>query len=444
MKSSSFFKLISHLNSKNLKIMEYILFKVSHFLVAGNIILFFGSCERDRIFSSSRFDIDLLSSTVWGWESLACNDYNSEEYSSIFSPGGQYIEYYRIYQFTYGGTWSLKDNETLIICNDKYKILKLTENILEIRYNEWFSCISKFRALPNTKAITVGVTAVSKTSAKLHGFVRTCTLTNVSFEYGTSTAYGAIVTPDNNPLTGPTNKIVNVTLSGLVPETVYHYRIRAANSSGTYYGQDQTFRTFNTATLSDADNNVYNTVTIGSQVWMTENLKTTKYNDNSTIPLVTDEAVWAKLSTPGYCWYKNDSATYKAANGALYNWYTVNTGKLCPTGWHVPSSQEWTILEQYLGQEAGSKLTEGGYDYAYPRLYSDPLSRLEASNESGFSALFSAMRNENSNFYTSYCQLWSRTEDNLQSAWLVFISNGGVRLLLLDKKNGLPVRCLKD
>jgi len=82
---------------------------------------------------------------------------------------------------------------------------------------------------------------------------------------------------------------------------------------------------------------------------MAENLKTTKLNDGTSIPLVTSSATWGTLSTPAYCWYNNDEASYKVTYGALYNWYTVNTGKLCPSGWHIPNDAEWTTLTNYLG-----------------------------------------------------------------------------------------------
>ena len=101
-------------------------------------------------------------------------------------------------------------------------------------------------------------------------------------------------------------------------------------------------------TVTDIDGNVYHLITIGTQVWLVENLKTTRYNDGAPIPLVTDSAAWSLLTTPGYCWYNNDIAN-KNPNGALYNWFAVNTGKLAPTGWHVPTDAEWTILTTFLG-----------------------------------------------------------------------------------------------
>jgi uncharacterized protein (TIGR02145 family) len=93
-------------------------------------------------------------------------------------------------------------------------------------------------------------------------------------------------------------------------------------------------------TVSDFDGNTYNTVTIGVQVWMKENLKTTTFNDGTPISEVTDFTDWFNLTTPGYCWYDNDKEKYKETYGALYNYYAVETGKLCPTGWHVPTDEK--------------------------------------------------------------------------------------------------------
>jgi uncharacterized protein (TIGR02145 family) len=107
--------------------------------------------------------------------------------------------------------------------------------------------------------------------------------------------------------------------------------------------------------VTDVDGNVYHTVKIGTQVWMVENLRTTRYNDNTPIPKVTDGTVWDTLTTPAYCWYNNDSVTYKEPYGALYNGYAVSTYKLAPDGWHVATDAEWTILENYL--------IENGFNY---------------------------------------------------------------------------------
>jgi len=102
-------------------------------------------------------------------------------------------------------------------------------------------------------------------------------------------------------------------------------------------------------TMTDIDGNVYQTVKIGNQVWTVENLRTTKYNDGTTIPLDTSTAIWGGLTTPAYCYYNNTTNTDSITKfGALYNWYAVNTGKLAPAGWHVPTDSEWEVMKNYL------------------------------------------------------------------------------------------------
>jgi uncharacterized protein (TIGR02145 family) len=132
----------------------------------------------------------------------------------------------------------------------------------------------------------------------------------------------------------------------------------------------------------DIDGNGYNIITIGTQTWLRENLRVTRLNDGTTIPLVTDIAAWSHLSTPGFCWYNNDASTYKETYGALYNWYTANTGKLCPTGWHVPNDAEWTTLTAFLGglEGSGGKMKETGTAH-----WNSP--NEGATNSSGFTAL---------------------------------------------------------
>ena len=114
---------------------------------------------------------------------------------------------------------------------------------------------------------------------------------------------------------------------------------------------------------------------------MAENLITTRLNDGTSIPNITEDQNWTTLTTPGYCWYNNET-NYTKGYGALYNWYTVNTGKLCPTGWHVPSDNEWTVFVDFLGDMdlANPKIRETGTTH-WQSLTSD------ATNISGFTAL---------------------------------------------------------
>ena len=96
-----------------------------------------------------------------------------------------------------------------------------------------------------------------------------------------------------------------------------------------------------TGQVADIEGNVYKTVGIGSQIWMAENLQTTLLNDNSPMSIIQNDSIWARLNAPAYCWYNNDTIMNKNLYGALYNFYVIETGLLCPTGWHVPDGGEW-------------------------------------------------------------------------------------------------------
>jgi uncharacterized protein (TIGR02145 family) len=231
-------------------------------------------------------------------------------------------------------------------------------------------------------------------------------------------------------------------ITGITGGTTYHVRAYATNSAGTAYGADLTFITEG---VTDIDNNVYNTVTIGTQVWMKENLKTTRYNDGTAILNVTDGAIWSTLSAGAYCWYDNNAVKYKAEYGALYNWYVVastNAKNVCPTGWHVPTDTEWTTLTTYLGGEtvAGGKLKETGTTH-----WESP--NTGATNASGFTALPGGNRlNDGSFDYVGqYGQWWSSTEYLANSAWTRDV---GYYFKTLDrayylKPSGYSVRCIK-
>ena len=165
----------------------------------------------------------------------------------------------------------------------------------------------------------------------------------------------------------------------------------------------------------DKDGNGYNTVTIGTQTWMAENLKTTKYNDGALITHVTNNTTWKTSTTGAYCWYFNDEGINKPIYGALYNWYAVNTGKLCPTGWHVPTDDEWTTLTTYLGgvAVAGGKLKEAGENHWFSP-------NTAATNSSGFTALPGGYRfYYDGNFYMVYAtgNWWSSTEALTSTAY---------------------------
>jgi uncharacterized protein (TIGR02145 family) len=230
-------------------------------------------------------------------------------------------------------------------------------------------------------------------------------------------------------------------ITGLVSGTGYYVRAYATNLAGTSYGNEFLF----VMPILDVDGNIYSSVMIGDQVWMSQNLKTTRFSDNTTIPMVADNSVWSNLSTPGYCWYKNDDYTNKPNYGALYNWFAVNTGKLCPDGWHVPGEKEWTALEDYLGGEGitSGLLKEGGTEHWVTPNES-------ATNKYGFTALPGGYRTGLyvGSFRTKrfYGWWWTDTEIDLSGARarLMTYDSREIAAGTALKKNGYSVRCVKD
>jgi uncharacterized protein (TIGR02145 family) len=232
-------------------------------------------------------------------------------------------------------------------------------------------------------------------------------------------------------------------ITRLRPDTEYYLRAYAISDVDTIYGNAVSFTTKNFGKITDIEDNVYRTLTIGSQTWMADNLRTTKLNDGTAIQLVTNGASWAALSTPGYCWYNNDEATFKSRYGALYNWHTVNTGKLCPQGWHVPTDAEWTTLTDYLGGEnvAGGKMKEHGTTY-----WVSP--NAGATNESSFTGLPGGFRYHDGEYFdfgfSGYW--WSSTGYSDARAYFRFLYHEDRSIFRFnnDKKIGFSVRCLKN
>jgi uncharacterized protein (TIGR02145 family) len=191
--------------------------------------------------------------------------------------------------------------------------------------------------------------------------------------------------------------------------------------------------------LADIDGNIYDTVVIGTQVWMAENLKTTRLNDGTEIPLVTSDTAWSNLRSPGYCWYGNYEAFFNLNHyGALYNYYTVKSGKLCPAGWHVPDTDEWYTLITFLGNNiAGGKMKETGtLNWLSPNT--------GATNESGFNALPGGFRNayyKNSQRFRISGYFW---HSEPADAMIVTYSSEGVIHGSMSQNEGLSVRCVKD
>ena len=214
-------------------------------------------------------------------------------------------------------------------------------------------------------------------------------------------------------------------------------------------------------TVTDIDGNTYSTVQIGPQCWMKENLATTKYNDGSNIPHVTDNSEWADLTTPGYCWYNNDKPSYGDTYGALYNWYTViNITNLCPDGWHVPSYEELDSLFEYLETRAeyacgttssyiAKALAATSY-WSVTTINCAIGNDLSTNNLTGFTALPGGVRESNGIFYyigDNTGGWWCVTPTSTGSVYLLYLESytyKPIKYAYSGKNMGFSVRCLKD
>ena len=326
---------------------------------------------------------------------------------------------------------------TQLIPNTLYYLRAYATNSAGTGYGNQLTFTTLQVAAPSLT--TTVITSVTLTNAVSGG--------NVTSDYGGAvTIRGICWSTTPGPTTALSTKTTDGSgtgsfisnLIGLQPGLTYYVRAYATNSAGTSYGNQITFNT----KIADKNGNTYFSVMIGNQVWFAENLKTTKYNDNTPIPLITDNPL------PGYGWYNNDSITYKSTYGALYNWYALdaasNGGKnVCPSSWHVPSDAEWTTLTTYLGGEgfAGGKLKETGTIH-----WQSP--NTGATNETGFTALPGGLRGLGGGYVNilGSCYFWSTTANNSTSAWsrdLSFSNNAVVREFP-DKGYGCSVRCLRD
>lgn len=288
--------------------------------------------------------------------------------------------------------------------------------------------------------------------------------TTAILEYGTTNGYGNSISITENPLTGKEPVNLNADLSGLTQGTLYHLRIKATNQLGTTISEDFTFTTL--APISDIENNTYNIRTIGTQIWMTENLKTSKYNNGdlieTTIPADLD--ISAEVA-PKYQWAYDGIEENVDIYGRLYTKYVAaDSRNVCPTGWHVPASSEFFGLVNYL--------VENGYNYDYePTGYQNKLGKAIASksnwdtqgwepaapgfnsatnNSSGFNGLPGGWRDIPENGFSSMNQgtaWWSSTsnEEDLGYAMNIQFFQIPAQVAPHGTRNlGFAIRCVKD
>lgn len=260
--------------------------------------------------------------------------------------------------------------------------------------------------------------------------------------------------------------------------TTYYARAYATNSEGTGYGEQVSFTTepglitFNPdltyGTVMDIDGNCYKTIQIGDEVWMAENLRTSRYNDGSPIPNVTNDIEWSELcytvqneneewvpaGTGAFCWYNNDSSNFDDEYGKLYNWLAVNTGKLCPTGWRIPSLVQW---EQLIGPPEydpvsyglGAYLLETGTGHWDGSLNFFP-EGVVANNSTGFTALPGGIRATSGEFggIGQISRFWASDKwwfpDYAYKLSIPYHTTSTPSAASSPIGNGLSIRCVKE
>lgn len=287
-------------------------------------------------------------------------------------------------------------------------------------------------------ATTLAASKITPTTAKINGSVNPNFVpSTVTFEYGMTGGSVNTINASTSTVTGNSDVPVSAELSNLLPATNYTFRVKAVNNIGETWGESFVFTTLKAGQITDVEGNIYNTVTIGTQIWMAENLKTTRYNDDTGIPLVTDNTTWKNLTSAAYCWYNNDKTTYGNIYGALYNFRAAWKDKLCPVGWHVPTDDEWVILMNNAGgsDKAGGRLKETGTEH-----WASP--NTGATNETGFTALPGGLRIHYSGEFAQINQygyiwlnIWAKVMGYNNT---VVVSN------TLTSAAGCSIRCIKN
>ena len=317
---------------------------------------------------------------------------------------------------------------------------------------------------------TNSVTSISTATATCGG--------NVTSDGGaTVTARGVCWSTVHNPTVsgshttnGSGTGSFTSSVTGLTPNTTYYVRAYATNSAGTAYGSEVSFTTSSapsftcgTSTLTDIDGNTYNTVQIGNQCWMKENLRTTKYANGTSISQGNNTS-----TTTAYWYYPNNNSSNMSTYGLLYNWKAVMGSSssssanpsgvqgICPIGWHVPSDAEWTQLTDYVSSQ--SQYVCGSDNASIAKALADTTgwssntntcavgNTPSDNNATGFSALPAGYYYGSYNGFGDCAYFWSATEGSSTDAWRrsLYYGNAGATRLYDSKSRGFSVRCVKD
>ena len=371
------------------------------------------------------------------------------------------------------GTGSFTSSITGLAAGTTYYVRSYATNSQGTAYgNQQTFTTTNATGLPSLTTTTTS--NISQTTATSGG--------NITADGGaTVTARGICWATSSNPTTanshtsdGSGTGSFTSSITGLAAGTTYYVRAYATNSQGTAYGNQQSFTTssstLETGTVTDYDGNTYNTVKIGNQWWMAENLKVTHYANGTAIPLVTDNMAWSNLgiNDKAYCYY-NNSNTNRDTYGALYTWAAASNGigsstnpsgvqGVCPTGWHLPSNAEWTELTDYLtnngygyggsGSDIGKAMaaTSG---WRNSNKVGDVGNEQGTNNSSGFTALPGGCRTSGGgsfHFIGKYGNWWSSTPGGSEDAWRRDLDYDGGEVFRYGgyRAHGYSVRCIKD
>ncbi len=344
------------------------------------------------------------------------------------------------------GTGAFTSPLTGLLPGTKYYVRAYATNSAGTAYGNEISFTTGSAVSPTLTTTTVS--SINLTTAVSGGNITsdgggTVTLSGICW----STSANPTVS-DSKTTDGTVSGSFGSTMTGLSEATTYYVRAYATNGAGTGYGNQLVFNT----RLSDVEGNTYSIVNIGTQVWMAENLKTTTLNNSTPIENITDNTAWAALATPAYCWYNNDEATNKPLYGALYNWFTINTGNLCPSGWHVPTDSEYGTLEIYLGVPADSISFWGWRGLGVgTKLKSTAgwAAGQDGTNTSGFTALPGGYRFAGTGTFNDLGNLtywWTATSIDATRAWYRRIdgSSTSVYHAGTEERGGKYVRCIKN
>lgn len=345
------------------------------------------------------------------------------------------------------GTGSFSSSITGLTAGTIYKVRAYATNANGTAYGEEVTFTTLAAVSVPVVSSNSSVSSITQTSAGFGG--------SVTSDGGSPvTERGVCWNTTGSPTVGLSTKTTdgsgigsfNSSITGLTAGTTYKVRAYATNANGTAYGAEVTFTTATLFTpgggVTDKDGNTYQTIIIGTQEWMKENLKVSKYRDGSEIATGLNNFDWSTTTEGAFAIYE-DLASNNTTFGKLYNWYAlVDTRGLCPTGWHVPSDAEWTTLENYLGGVS----VAGGKMKAVSSLWASP--NAGATNECGFSGLPAGIRTTSGSYSAlgNQCNFWSTTEATSGDAWSrkLTAENGYSYKYSYFRQPGFSVRCIKN